>query len=242
MNDWQEKHHEIIDNFLKSLNTETNQFILKGGTALLTCYGLDRFSEDIDLDARSNHNILSMIHRFSIHQNFNYRVGKDTDTVKRVFLDYGNPNHKLKIETSYRQKNIIEDSDVININGITVYSIDSLFQQKCDAYLGRERIRDLYDVCFIFENYRPQLSKSSIKQLQRAFTYKGIDEVDALVSEQKDVLIDGDELAYKFLSISEAIGLELGEASMHQQDRLKEAYQELLSQESIAYSNDEWER
>lgn len=53
---------------------------------------------------------------------------------------------------------------------------------------------------------------------------------------------NGDELAYKFLSISEAIGLELGEASMHQQDRLKEAYQELLSQESIAYSNDEWER
>jgi predicted nucleotidyltransferase component of viral defense system len=28
--------------------------VLKGGTALLLCYGLDRFSEDLDFDAPKN--------------------------------------------------------------------------------------------------------------------------------------------------------------------------------------------
>jgi predicted nucleotidyltransferase component of viral defense system len=36
--------------YLLLLNKRTDQFILKGGTALARCYGLDRFSEDIDLD------------------------------------------------------------------------------------------------------------------------------------------------------------------------------------------------
>ena len=34
---------------------------LKGGTALLLCYGLDRFSEDIDLDGRKKLNLRSRL-------------------------------------------------------------------------------------------------------------------------------------------------------------------------------------
>ena len=51
-NDWRDTHGKVILDFLKCLNKETDQFTLKGGTALLTCYGLDRFSEGIDLDGR----------------------------------------------------------------------------------------------------------------------------------------------------------------------------------------------
>ena len=50
MNTAQMRHIEIMRNFLTELNKETDTFILKGGTSLLLAYGLDRFSEDINLD------------------------------------------------------------------------------------------------------------------------------------------------------------------------------------------------
>lgn len=50
--EWQTNHGNFIHAFLLLLNKQTDQFVLKGGTALSLCYGLDRFSEDIDLDGR----------------------------------------------------------------------------------------------------------------------------------------------------------------------------------------------
>ncbi|WP_164821354.1 nucleotidyl transferase AbiEii/AbiGii toxin family protein [Paenibacillus koleovorans] len=39
----------ILSKINQSINSDN--FVLKGGTGLLFCHGLDRFSEDIDLDA-----------------------------------------------------------------------------------------------------------------------------------------------------------------------------------------------
>ena len=50
---WREKHLHVIIAFLQALNVRTASYILKGGTALMLCYGLTRFSEDIDLDDAS---------------------------------------------------------------------------------------------------------------------------------------------------------------------------------------------
>ncbi|WP_350354084.1 nucleotidyl transferase AbiEii/AbiGii toxin family protein [Thermoanaerobacterium sp. RBIITD] len=51
--EWQTRHGEVISSYQIYLNSKTYDFILKGGTALLTCYGLDRFLEDIDLDGKN---------------------------------------------------------------------------------------------------------------------------------------------------------------------------------------------
>ena len=40
--DWQTNHGNFIEAFLLFLNKQTDQFVLKGGTALSLCYGLDR--------------------------------------------------------------------------------------------------------------------------------------------------------------------------------------------------------
>ena len=39
-NDWRDEHRKVIDSFLEFLNKKSEEFILKGGTALLTCYNL----------------------------------------------------------------------------------------------------------------------------------------------------------------------------------------------------------
>ena len=63
--DWQTNHGNFIEAFLLFLNKQTDQFVLKGGTALSLCYGLDRFSEDIDLDGRKQ-DIKEIVKRLSL--------------------------------------------------------------------------------------------------------------------------------------------------------------------------------
>ena len=48
---WQIRHKTIMEQYLHELNQQQDSVILKGGTALMLCYGLNRFSEDIDLDS-----------------------------------------------------------------------------------------------------------------------------------------------------------------------------------------------
>ena len=88
---WKERHGQVISEFTKHLNNllnkKSNEFILKGGTALMLCYGLDRFSEDIDLDKnRGSGNLLRFIDIYCKTFGYDYRVAKDTSTVKRAFI------------------------------------------------------------------------------------------------------------------------------------------------------------
>ena len=60
MEDWKMKHRGIMVLFLRFINNLSNDFILKGGTALMLCYSLDRFPEDIDLNG-FNPNFLGIL-------------------------------------------------------------------------------------------------------------------------------------------------------------------------------------
>ena len=102
---WQLLHGRFIHSFLLLLNKQTDQFVLKGGTALSICYGLNRFSEGIDLDGRKQ-DIKEIVRRFSTQHNIKFRIAKDTPTVKQCLMDYGKPLHPLTIEVFYRNRNI----------------------------------------------------------------------------------------------------------------------------------------
>ncbi|WP_289164131.1 nucleotidyl transferase AbiEii/AbiGii toxin family protein [uncultured Parasutterella sp.] len=206
---WQLLHGRFIHSFLLLLNKQTDQFVLKGGTALSICYGLNRFSEDIDLDGRKQ-DIKEIVRRFSTQHNIKFRIAKDTPTVKRCLMDYGNPLHPLKIEVSYRNRDLdISEAakDWTKINGINVYTIDALARMKAMAYQGRDKIRDLYDLSFICNNYYEKLSYPTRATIRDTLSYKGIEQFDYLVATQNDPLIDKDKLADGFLKMHEKLGL-----------------------------------
>ena len=73
---WQTKHRETIIDFLIYLNTCTDKYVLKGGTALFVCYGLDRFSEDIDLDGYNSNEIILIVENFCKRMDYKYRIAK----------------------------------------------------------------------------------------------------------------------------------------------------------------------
>jgi len=202
---WQSGHLETIQAFLSHLNETTNAFILKGGTALMICYGLDRFSIDVDLDGRAQ-DIGEFVSGFCTKHSFSYRVAKDTAIVKRYMVNYGNESKPLKIEVSYRKRDINPDETDV-INGISVYKIGSLCLMKANAYAGRDRIRDLYDLVFICNKYWNELSESIKAVVRGAVEYKGIEQFDYLMREQSDDLIDKNKLADGFLGMYDKLGL-----------------------------------
>ncbi len=53
----------------------------------MSCYKLDRFSEDIDLDCKNrNRDILKHISVFSKKKGYDVRTAKDADAIKRKFV------------------------------------------------------------------------------------------------------------------------------------------------------------
>ena len=202
----QARHIEIMRDFLTELNKETDAFILKGGTGLLLAYGLNRFSEDIDLDGEKRR-LKGFIEQYSRKHDFSFRIAKDTPTIERFMLTYEPAICKpLTIEISYRSRNIPAHTHH-RVDGIEVYTIDRICQLKTGAYQGRDKIRDLYDICFICDQYFDSLSDSAKEQLKDALTYKGFDYFDYVTSTQEDPLIDKNVLAESYLKMFEKLDL-----------------------------------
>ena len=211
--DWRAKHQEIIHSFLTFLNQQSDQYILKGGTALLMCYQLDRFSEDIDLDGKGRQ-IAKIIDRFCKYNHYTYRIAKDTKTVMRYMINYGKLGKPLKIEISFRRK-VIKEEEFKKINDILVYTIDILAIMKSNAYTSRDKIRDLYDLTFIVNNHFEILSSQTISLIQSAIEYKGIEQFDYIIKEQQDELINKEKLIDDFLLMFERLGLLLENEEKH---------------------------
>lgn len=205
MYDWRVMHGNVIKSFILFLNRKSNQYILKGGTSLMLCYGLTRFSEDIDLDALCSKSIEQIVNDFCRLNNYTFRVAKDTNTVKRYMIHYGG-SKPLKVEILYRRK-IIEPCEYTIINNILVYNICSIMSFKLNAYNNRDKLRDLFDVVFIAKNYWNALPQSLRLQLVDALSFKGLEHFDYIIKTQSDELIDNSVLADEFLDLYNKLGL-----------------------------------
>jgi predicted nucleotidyltransferase component of viral defense system len=162
----QQQHIKIMTAIAQSV--ANTPLILKGGTALLLAYSLDRFSEDLDFDCHKN---LRLEHKIQEALSYSFKLQsldllKDTDTVTRYRLIYDScvsKNNRLKIEISHR----VEREPISQImNGIKVYKLPELIHQKLLALEGRTAARDLYDINFLAKNYKDSFSKGDHKKLK----------------------------------------------------------------------------
>lgn len=202
---WQDEHESVMKEFLKALNRKTDSLVLKGGTAIIACYGSPRFSNDMDFDS-THRKIIDFAKKFAESKGYGIRVAKNTEKVQRVFLDYGSKEHPLKIEVSFRRNEFDKDS-ITRVNGISVYTVDELTQMKALAYQGRDKIRDIYDLCYLCNNFSEHISKQTFSVVRNVLAYKGLDNFDYIVQTQKDSLIDSNELADNFLKLYDKVGL-----------------------------------
>ncbi|MBL4868800.1 MAG: nucleotidyl transferase AbiEii/AbiGii toxin family protein [Pseudomonadales bacterium] len=166
--DAQKQHINIMRLIAESLND--TPMVLKGGTALMLAYGLDRYSEDLDFDSTKAISLEKRVKgalrttRINVKEIF---VKKDTETVKRWMIQYSGPAGlgSLKVEVSFRKESIDADSYTM-VGGIKVYKISELIEQKLIAASDRCKIRDLYDLAFLSREKPAHFSGKSRTALQ----------------------------------------------------------------------------
>ena len=186
-------------------------YILKGGNALTQCHNLDRLSEDIDLDSpgkMTNHQeFFDCISKICNENGWSFRIAKNTPTVTRAIIHYGEDN-TLKIETSYRRYDI-DSQQYTTKNGITVYDINALAQMKAQALLNRDKARDLYDVCFLCVNEYDNLNSFSRFALENALSQKNLQQFDYLteIEPQAKSGINFEKLETMLLAAMDKMGI-----------------------------------
>jgi predicted nucleotidyltransferase component of viral defense system len=156
--------------------------VLKGGTALLLGYGLNRFSEDLDFNSPTKLNLENRIKAAKpIGVQFeNLRKTKDTETTSRYRLTYNKDgiSQNLKIEVSHRDG--VAPFDVTEIDGIKIYKPEKLVDQKIEAALDRTAMRDIFDLNFLIASYKECFSNENLRDM-----HKLTHDVDALESRYK---------------------------------------------------------
>jgi predicted nucleotidyltransferase component of viral defense system len=195
-------HIALMQLVAKNLNDLP--IVLKGGTALLLCYGLDRFSEDLDFDSNKKLNIINRVSEtLSRHtEKHTIKISKDTDTVQRLKIHYSKNGLErfLKIETSFRDP--FQNEDTVIIDEIKTYQINNLIDQKVNAMIGRTKARDLYDVDFLLRTYRESFAESTIKKLSE--TVADINELEGRFypAFKDDYILNESELDHLIIRIA----------------------------------------
>lgn len=173
-----------------------DNFVLKGGTALLLAYGLPRYSTDLDFDGKRLTTDISpsIEHGLEIAgiKTASLRLRKNTDTTRRYMLHYaGSEYSPLKIEISYRQAASIHEADVTVADGIRVYKLDHLARLKVDAFTDRLNARDIYDVAFLLTNHPDALATDTLTQILDTADQVGIDQLSQIM-QADEILRDYD--------------------------------------------------
>lgn len=180
-------------------------YILNGGTGLLLCYDLNRFSEDMDFDGVNNKFDLGKVISKSV-DSINLTVEslilkKDTPTTKRYMLHYGGKmgscDYPLKIEISFRQGYQISKYIIKNVNGITTYDIDRYVDMKLAALFNRNKCRDTFDVNFLLKNYLDYFSVINLNRLKNFISERVLEQLVFEYEEMKQtdlILKDTDGL------------------------------------------------
>lgn len=212
-----EQHDKLMRSILKGVGG-TN-IVLKGGTALMFAYGLDRFSEDLDFDAPQKLNLASKVQKsipfgMSLLGDDPLRPVKNTDSVTRYRFHYQSelPPRMLKIEVSYRTPT--PESDVRVFDEVRVASLPRIIDLKLraahDGEKPRSKVRDLYDLNYVAQTFPAAFTPDLASRLQAfasdpdvlASRYRPDFQEDDLI---KNVVADVEDIALQLHCVAEEV-------------------------------------
>lgn len=180
-----------------------NNLIFKGGTALSKCFGLDRFSEDLDFTCEEKINIQTFeeeLKRFKIEFDIEKKeFGENLSLIVRINgpLYNGNKNSRCKVilDLSLREKVLLKPEiktigrflEEIPSFDVLVMQEKEIFAEKIRAIMTREKARDVYDLWYLVEKgilFDKKLADEKLKYYSKSFNKK---EFIAKLSEKKSI-------------------------------------------------------
>ena len=156
-----------------------NELIFKGGTALSKCYGLDRFSEDLDFTSKTYFEVSklqSKLKHFQIKFELEEKLflDKTTTITLRIYgpLYNGTRNSlcKLILDISYRD-NLLVSPEIVKIISqreipsfdVYVMNKEEILTEKLRAIMSRDKARDVYDLWYLLKA-KTKVNKNLIKE------------------------------------------------------------------------------
>ena len=164
---FQALHESLLREVLKRVRGM--DLVLRGGTALAFAYGVDRHSTDLDFDSHGKVELRGQIRRAARAAGVHLKWVKRDDTKDReqqVFrARYESPSKggpaNLKIDVHW--KHPPKSRDIVIVQGIRTYRVETIFGQKVAAIADRAKATDLFDVAFVMKSYGDRLSDDQIR-------------------------------------------------------------------------------
>tara|TARA_Y100001933_G_scaffold264813_1_gene332783 strand:- start:2466 stop:3191 length:726 start_codon:yes stop_codon:yes gene_type:complete len=186
----QQTHRQIMQAICEVIHDEGKPLVLKGGTALLLGYDLQRFSEDLDFDlttALQGHLNIERICNSAIKKlagkgikvslsSFNEPKKTGTTHRCRPMFATGEDEPPIPIKIEISSRTTPDPASICVINGIQMYSISQIAHLKLlaaredPAMPYRTTARDLHDLAFIASRYSADLPPELIAQLEEFFS------------------------------------------------------------------------
>jgi len=189
--------------------------VLKGGTALAFCRGLNRHSTDLDFDTDRPVDLRDHIDGASRAMGVNLEPSWRLDRPGRqVFCARypGSSGRKARFfKVNVRYKDPLRPEDIEFVDGVRTYKVPALFDQKLAASASRVEARDLFDLAFVMEHYGDSLQDD---QIRRADTFtKDLDRLERRYKES----FEEDEVLKSVSDAAESV-LRLRFATTNQRD------------------------
>jgi len=151
-----EQHKEIAkaqDIIVEELYRQFSTATLHGGTAIWRCYAGNRFSEDVDAYIPKSREKLTAL--FTGLERKGFVIRKKKIGENSVFSTMLFNRIETRLEATFQKiPGILREYEAADANFLTVYTLspESLLTEKVNAYLKRQKVRDLYDVFFLLRH------------------------------------------------------------------------------------------
>ena len=159
------KQEQFEIEVLDRLNTKRflNNLVFSGGTMMRLCWGLDRFSVDLDFWVTKEIDFRILYNDYKKELSEYYRISDSANKFKTILFELKSPDYprSLKIEIRKEPKKIKSVSAIAyskhsNIQVmLKTVSLEDMMKAKIQAFLSRKEIRDIYDIEFLFKRGIP---------------------------------------------------------------------------------------
>jgi predicted nucleotidyltransferase component of viral defense system len=178
------KQEQFELEILERLNSKKflNKLVFGGGTMLRLCFGLNRFSVDLDFWIMKDIDTKRLFKELKEYLSNFYILKDATNKFYTLLFEIKSKDYprSLKIEIR-KEKKKIKTEQVIAYSKyantqvfLKVISLEEMMKAKIEAFLGRKEIRDVFDIEFLLKK-GVDIDASS-QTLRKIF--KGIDSLN----------------------------------------------------------------
>lgn len=192
-----EPHRNIAytqDLIIKEVYAIIERAVLHGGTAIWRCYQGKRFSKDLDFYFPKGEKKIEKL--FENLRKNGFEIVKKKISENSIYSELKLERVSVRLEATFQKVlSIICDYEMSDGNIMPIFSLtpEAFLIEKCDTYLKRFKIRDLWDIFFLIRIVEEPKKIKEIEKLIKNYK-KPIDKENLQVILLEGIVPSADEM------------------------------------------------